>query len=191
MTEIKYRGPLSKIQVERLTRYLTQKGELIESTYEQVVFFDTSIFPQIGDFVTGFSRLSLKTNKNGAVLRIKEGNPSEAKRNEIGVDIKKKQCANVIFILNCLGLKDGFYRPVFLRKFLLDGIAVSIKTECVMGDHFEIELMNESSMRSPRLINLLKKFSLVVWSKKQYQERINQKMKRSPAVNVHESNIWK
>jgi hypothetical protein len=190
MTEIKYRGPLTKKQVEDLSRYIIQKGTLIESTYEKVVFFDTSIFPQIGDFVTGFSRVSVKEDKHGAVLRIKDGNPSDPKRNEISVAIKKRHCANLVYILNCLGLKYGYYRPAYREKFLLGNIAILIKTKCVMGDHFEIELPEETSVNDPMVINLLKKFSLVFWSKRKYQERINYKMKKFPALNVYESNIW-
>lgn len=136
MTEIKYRGPLNSRQLKELSEYLTHKGKLIESNNEKVVFFDTSIFPQIGDFVTGFSRVSLKSDKRGAVLRIKDGNPSDPERNEIGVDIKEKDCASLVYILNCLGLKYGFYRPVKRERFVLGNITVSIKTKCVMGDHF-------------------------------------------------------
>ena len=40
-------------------------------------------------------------------------------------------------------------------------------------------------------INFLrKKFNLRYWSKEKYRERIHQKMKQFPAVNVHESKIW-
>lgn len=190
MTEIKYRGPLKNKQLKDLRKYLTQKGKLIESTYEKVVFFDTSIFPQIGDFVTGFSRVSIKSDKLGTVLRIKDGNPSDPKRNEIAVDIKKKDCVNMVYILNCLGLKNGFYRPAYREKFLLDNITVSIKTKCVMGDHFEIELSNGASIKDSGIINLLNKFCLKFWPKKKYQQRINNKMKGFPALNVYESNIW-
>jgi len=190
MTEIKYRGPLTEKQVKDLTDYLTQKGTLIESGYEQVVFFDTSIFPQIGDFVSGFSRLSIKTDKNGAFLRIKKGNPSDPKRNNIKVPIKKKDCTNLVYILNCLGLKYGYYRPVYRRKFQLQNVVISIKTKCVMGDHFEIELPNVDKLNAPRVKNLLNKFALSFWSKNKYQQRINQKMKKFPLVNVYESNIW-
>lgn len=190
MIEIKYRGPLNKNQLEILSKYLSKKGKLIESTYEKVVFYDTSIFPQIGDFITGFSRVSLKANRHGAVLRIKDGNPSAPLRNEIVVFIKKKQCANLVYILHCLGLKYGYYRPVYREKYLLENIVVSIKTKCIMGDHFEIELKEGTSINDLKIINLLKKFSLFIWSKNKYQQRINYKMKRFPAVNVYESNIW-
>jgi hypothetical protein len=191
MTEIKYRGPLTKIQLKKLTEYLLKKGELIESDYEKVVFFDTSIFPQIGDFTMGFSRLSLKENSQKAVLRIKEGNPSEPERNEIAVSINKKHCANVTYILNRLGLKKGFYRPAHTQKFLFKNITVSIKTKCIMGDHFEIELPNKISIDDSQIFYLLKRFPLFFWSKIKYQQRINKLMKKFPAVNVFESNIWK
>ena len=190
MTEIKYRGPLTKIQSKKLTDYLLKKAVLAESDYEKVVFFDTSIFPQIGDFTTGFSRLSLKEHTGGAVLRIKDGNPSESLRNEIAVSISNRHCGNVTYILNSLGLKTGFYRPVHRKKFLLENISVSIKTKCIMGDHFEIELNKKTAINDPLLSFLVKKFSLIFWTKLKYQQRINFFMKKFPAVNVVESKIW-
>lgn len=55
---------------------------------------------------------------------------------------------------------------------------------------FEIELSNGASIKDPSIIKLLKKFSLNFWSKRKYQQRINYKMKESPALNVYEANIW-
>lgn len=190
MTEIKYRGPIAENQLKELTQYLIKKGELIEAAYEKVVFFDTSIFPQIGDFITGFSRVSLKEYKQRAVLRIKDGNPSDPERNEIAVEIKKKHSANLVYILNCLGLKFGYYRPVYRQKFLFGNVIISIKTKCVMGSHFEIELSKGTSINDPSITKLLTKFSLVFWSKKKYQLRINAKMEEFPALNVYEAKIW-
>lgn len=190
MTEIKLRGNLTQKQLVQITKYLKEKGKLIKSGNEQVVFFDTSIFPQIGDFATGFSRVSLKLDQNGALFRIKEGNPSNPKRNEIVVAIKKKHCPNLTYILNHLGLKYGYYRPAYRQDFKLKKIIISIKTKCVMGNHFEIELMEGVSLTDPTITWLLKEFNLHIWSKVKYQSRIHAKMKKFPAINVYESNIW-
>ena len=189
MTEIKYRGYLTQRQLEQITSHLNKNGKLIGSGYEQVVYFDTSIFPKIGDFATGFSRVSLKVDKNKAIFRIKDGDPSDARRNEITVAVRKKDCQNLVFILNHLGLKNGYYRPVYRQDFIFKKMIISIKTKCVMGNHFEIELPDGVSIKDPRIVTLLKKFSLVLWSKNQYQRRIHDKMKKFPAVNVCESNI--
>ena len=190
MTEIKYRGPLTKIQKKHLSEYLKNKGQLVESVLEKVVFFDTSIFPAIGDFATGFSRLSLRIIRSKATLRIKKGNPSDHKRNEVALSIKKNQVPKLVYILNSLGLKNGFYRPAFRRSFFIDNFIVSIKTKCVMGDHFEIELLKGSAIKNHPITLLMKKFSLYFWSRDEYQKRIYQKMKKFPAVNVYDSKFW-
>lgn len=190
MTEEKYRGHLIKKQLEQLQKYLNKKGKLIRSNTELVVYFDTSIFPQIGDFVTGFSRVSLKSTPHRAVLRIKDGNPSDSTRKEIVVAIKKKDCQSLLYILNQLGLKYGYYRPAYRQDFLLQKIIISIKTKCVMGDHFEIELKNGASLKDPIIQFILSTYNLQFWSREKYQERISDNMKRYPAVNVYESNLW-
>lgn len=190
MIEEKYRGHLTKKQLEQLLKFLKKKGKLIKADVEKVVYFDTSIFSQIGDFVTGFSRVSLKSTSHRVVFRIKDGNPSDAKRKEIAIGIKKKDAANLLYILNQLGLKYGYYRPAYRQDFLIQNIIISIKTKCVMGDHFEIELKKGASLKDPILKSILGTNNLHFWSRKQYQERISANMKRSPAINVYESNFW-
>ena len=190
MTEIKHRGYLTKKQLAQTIKYLKKNGKLIKAEYEETVYFDTSIFPQIGDFATGFSRVSLKSDQKGAVFRIKDGDPSDPKRNEISVAIKKKYCQNLIYILCHLGLKYGYYRPAYRQVFTLNIVIISIKTESVMGDHFEIELKRGVSITDTTITLLLKKFNLHFWSKVKYQDRIHTKMKKSPAINVFESKIW-
>jgi hypothetical protein len=190
MTEEKYRGHLTKAQLPKLLTYLKKKAKLISSNFEQVVYFDTSIFPQIGDFVTGFSRVSLKSSPAKTVFRIKHGNPSDAKRDEIVITIKKKECPNLLYILNQLGLKYGYYRPAFRQDFLFENCIISIKTKCVMGDHFEIELKIGASLQDPAISFLIKTCNLKFWSKEKYRERIHAKMQKFPAINVYESNLW-
>lgn len=190
MTEIKHRGYLTQQQLVRIINYLKKHATLIKAGYEQAIYFDTSIFPQIGDFKTGFSRISLKSDDNGAVFRIKEGDPSDPKRNEISVAIKKKDCQNLICILSHLGLKYGYYRPAYRQIFRLHNQLISIKTKCVMGDHFEIELKKGTTLSDEAITLLQKKCHLQFWSKVQYQDRIHARMKRSPAIDVFESKIW-
>lgn len=190
MTEEKYRGHLTKKQLGLLLNYLKKNGKLIRSDIEQVVYFDTSIFPQIGDFVSGFSRVSLKSTPVRSVLRIKDGNPSDSIRKEIAVTIKRKDCPNLLYILNQLGLKCGYYRPAYRQDFLIQKIIISIKTKCAMGDHFEIEVKKGASIKDPTIQFLLNTYNLRFWSREQYQERIAANMKKSPPINVYESDLW-
>ncbi|MCW3111490.1 MAG: hypothetical protein JWQ09_5996 [Segetibacter sp.] len=190
MTEEKYRGQLTRRQLPKVLKYLAKKAKLINSNFEQVLYFDTSIFPQIGDFVTGFSRISLKSTPDKTVFRIKHGNPSDPKRDEIAITIKKKDCPNLLYILNQLGLKYGYYRPAYRQDFLLENSIISIKTKCVMGDHFEIELKKGASLQDSAMNFLIRTYNLKFWSREKYQERIHTKMQKSPAINVYESSIW-
>lgn len=184
MFEIKYRGPLNKEQTRGLVRYLNKYGKLRSEGWEKTVFLDTSIFPQIGDFTTGFSRISIKSDQRSLVLRIKEGNPSDAKRKERKITLREKELPNLIFLLDSLGVHRGFYRPVFRKIYQIDLLKISIKTKCAIGTHFEIELPHESFLNSPVLQTLLKRYKLKFWTKAAYQERIKQGMKKFPAVDL-------
>lgn len=188
--EIKYRGPLNKNQLKKLVGYLNYHGKEIISDYEKTVYFDTSMYPEIGDFATGMSRISLKSDRKGVVLRIKKGDPAEPKREEINVSLNNKDCLNLLYIFNCLGLKYGYYRPAFRRVFRLNNAVFSIKTRCAMGNHFEIELKNEIQIEEMAITSLLKKLRLSLWSKDQYQRRINNNIKKFPAINIYESTLF-
>jgi adenylate cyclase class IV len=190
MIEIKYRGPLTRNKVETLTKYLQKHGTLISSVIEEVVYFDTSIFPEVGDFITGFSRVSIKASKNEVVLRMKEGNPSDNRRPVVKVSVKHSESRNLLLILNRLGLRQGYYRPVFRRLYRLGTFKLAIKTKCIMGDHFELELPTYISVRHSAVQGFITKFDLQFWSTEQYQNRITKNMKASPAINVYESNIF-
>ena len=189
MTEAQYRGPLTDAQTKALIKHLKTRGELLYADPEKAVFFDTSVFPLIGDFVTGFSRLSIKADGTGTHLRLKEGNPSDVKRKAYTIKIEKKDCASLIYILNRLGLQYGYYRPAFRYDFRVDGVLISIKTQCVMGNHFEFSVPDDFR-RHPSLLQLKKKFKLSFWSKRAYRTRITAFMKKFPPVNVFEAKIF-
>ncbi|MEO6730310.1 MAG: hypothetical protein ABIN01_03780 [Ferruginibacter sp.] len=190
MIEVKYRGPLSENQLLQLRRYLKKRGKLVNANNEKVVYFETSIFPQIGDFMTGFSRLSLKSTPSGSVFRIKQGNPSDSERKEKAVRIRKKDCPNLLYILDQLGLKYGYFRPAYREDFLLSKFTVSIKTKCVMGNHFEVDLKQGISVDDPIVQGVLKACKLNFWTMEKYQKKINANIKRVPAIAVYESKLW-
>jgi len=190
MEEIEYRGPLTENQVDQLVTYLAEEGTLIKEEFERVVFFETANFPAIGDFQTGTSRLSLKSDNKGTYFRIKEGNPSDLSRKEFDIKIEENDISNLIYILNRLGLTDGFYRPTFRRDYKIGNLIISVKTKCVMGNHFEFEL-NDPDISSEDLIKkLILKFGLSIWSKNQYKERIANLMINNSAINIYESKIF-
>lgn len=184
MQEIKYRGPLKDEQARSLIRYLNKYGKLLSSGWEKSLYLDTSIFPQIGDFITGFGRISIKSDKSGVVLRIKEGNPSAVKRKERQITLRKSELPHLLFLLDLLGVHRAFYRPAFRKVYLLGKLKISIKARCAIGIHIELELPNEAYFNSKVVKTLVTRFHLHLWSKEIYQEKIKQGMKKFPAVAI-------
>src|SRR5262249_25117810 len=137
-TEIKYRGPLQNAQVARLTKFLLKHGRMLKHEHEKAFYFESTAFPSIGDFKWGTARISVKVEQKAAYLRLKEGNPASSAREEYKVKVQKSQLANLMYILHRIGFIEGFYRPSLRRDYKYGNLIVTIKTECVMGDHFEI-----------------------------------------------------
>lgn len=190
MLENKYRGPLNQEKLETLLHYLRHHGKLVREENERAVYFDGSIFPQIGDFNTGFSRISMKFKKSHSEMRLKIGNPSEPRREKIIVKVSKKQTKNLLLILNKLGLKNGYYRPALRSDFELYGTVVSIKTHCVMGDHFEINGKNKAINANQCIGAMISELGLSFWTREHYQKRINRLMKKAPPVNICDSHLF-
>lgn len=189
MLEIKYRGALTDEQARSLVRYLQKNAIPLFSGWEKALYLDTSIFPNIGDFNTGFSRISLKNTKTGIALRIKEGNPSDLKRIERQLTLRKKDLPHFLFLLNLLGVRQGFDRSCFRKVFQLGRIKVSVKTKCAIGTHFELEVPSEAAFQSEPVQALIKRFHLTFWSKESYQKKIAEGMKKFPAIDIQRATL--
>ncbi len=190
MKEIEKRGPLSSNQLDRLTIFLEKEGVLVKQESEKVIFFETKNFPSIGDFKSGLARISLKSDKKESYIRIKEGNPSATTRSEYSVRLNTDDISNMIYILSRLGLTHGFYRPTNRKDYQYANLTISIKTNCVMGDHFEIELNDVNLDLEEEIQNLLHRIELNFWTTEEYKYRIQNLMKTNPAINIIESKIF-
>jgi adenylate cyclase class IV len=192
MYEIELRGPLGKGQAENLMKVLEAEGKLLKQTDEKLLFFETRNFGKIGSFEKGNARLSLKIVNGSAKLRLKYGNALAQDRKEESVEILNGDSRNLLNILYNLGIEEAFYRPTVRWDYFIDGITVSIKTNCVMGDHFEIErLVDENNdtflkYEMQKLIDFANTHNLSIWSKDDYKNRVTSLMKEYPPVNINE-----
>lgn len=189
MIEHEKRGPLSDLQLNSLILFLTNYGELTNDYSEKVIFFDTKDFLSIGDFENGSARLSIKSDQKGTFLRIKEGNPSDTIRSEYSVKLENEDSQNLIYILSRLGLTHGFFRPTTRKDFVWGNLIISIKTNCVMGNHFELELIDSSLDFESSIENLIKEVPLKFWTIKEYKDRINNLLNTNPSVDLVSSKL--
>lgn len=182
--EIKYRGPLSNSGIAALKKYLQGHAHKIKQENESVYFFESTVFPSIGDFSWGTARLSFKISGPFIFLRFKEGNAAASKRKNYTSKIKRSESKNLFYIFFRLGLTHAFYRPALRTEYKLGSLLIIIKQQCVMGDHFEIQIENESVTVKKELMLFLKKFQLRCWTETEYKNRITKLMKTSPAISL-------
>lgn len=180
---------MTEEQARSLVRYLHKNAKPLQSGWEKALYLDTSIFPQLGDFATGFGRISMKDNQKDTMLRIKEGNPSDAKRTERQIKIRKQDTAHLLFLLHLLGVRQGFERSSFRKVYKLGRVKVSVKTKCAIGTHFELELPNESALQSKTVQALVQRFHLKFWSKEAYQQKIEEGMQTFPAIDIQRTTL--
>ena len=190
MKEFEKRGPLGSEQLTKLADFLKGNATLIKEESEKVVFFDTKKFPAIGDFKNGSARISLKCDNKGNFIRIKEGNPSNEMRSEYSVELRRNDIENLVYILSRLGLTNGFYRPTERTDFKYKNLIITIKTNCVMGDHFEIELIDSTAHFEDEIKELLNNVPLTFWTTEEYKSKVSDLMITNPAINILGAKIF-
>lgn len=189
--EIKYRGPLTARNVNLLLQFLKTEAILRKAEHDQVLYLESTAFPSIGDFNWGVARMSIKIAHTTIRLRLKEGNAANHKRDEYEIRLPKSQGSNLLYMLHRLGLTEAFYRPSFRQEFKYGNLIIIIKQQCVMGDHFEVQLQNDLKASHIELHHFLKKFGLVCWTELQYKTRITKLMKTSPALPILDAPFFK
>lgn len=189
MIELEVRGPLIESKFSELKNYLDNNAELLKEVNEKVLFFDTSDILSIGDFGSGSARISLKHDQKGTHLRIKEGNPSSTERKEysIKLDSSEEQIHNTLHLLTRLGVENAFYRPTHRFDYKFKNLEITLKTNCVMGDHIEIETNNNEHL--DELATFVKDHSIDLWKEEEYKNRVKSLMTNFPPVQTKTINF--
>jgi adenylate cyclase class IV len=182
--EIKYRGPLSKAQSQRLFTYLQKHGSFIKTEHEKAFYFESTAFPSIGDFKWGIARMSFKVTGRYIILRLKDGNAAANKREEFEVRILRSQLSNLCYIFYRLGMKDVFFRPALRHEYQYGQLTIIVKQKCIMGDHFEAQLKDESKAVKEALHQFIRELRLRCWTSTEYKDRITTLMKKAPAISI-------
>jgi hypothetical protein len=186
MNEIELRGPITIADSERIMNLGHSQGWQCQSYKQITVYCDTKNVDRIGDVRNGSARLIVDIRPKHITLKIKIGNPLQTQRIEHALKFPRESLPALIALLNISGIENGYIRTFDRTDYVIaPGISLTIKLNCLMGDHFELE----SSVASNGIVDTLKKmtrdFGLSVWTSEELACAIESDHKKVQALPLH------
>ena len=173
MIEKEVRGSISLEQVDRIKEY-ADKQAWKESSYKQVsIYCDTDTVESIGSVTSGKGRIIIDIRGDVVKLKIKVGNALSFDRQEYVVKISKNEVESLGVLLKMFGVTHGFVRTFDRTDYITkEGVQLTIKLNCLMGDHFELERNNDLQEVLLKFDEIINTFNLKVWSQEELASAI-------------------
>jgi predicted adenylyl cyclase CyaB len=166
MIEVEMRGALEDDSFSKLKAFLEKNAKKQGEDNELVMFIGKNDTLNLkGD--------SLRIKKKGdrAKLVFKGGTIGEEE--EIEVRINPEDILGLLGLLNKFGFEHISFAPSFRADYVFDEIRVSLKNRCIIGPHFEMEILVDSEKdvesAKEKIKKLLARFKLKDWSVEDYK----------------------
>lgn len=181
------RGALSKADAIRIDEYaLTHQWK--KHSYKQIsIYCNTDHLEQIGSVNTGRGRLIIDIRDNGIKIKLKLGNALSFDRKEYTIKSTNDSYEAIAVLLSIFGVTEGFVRTFDRTDYTTDsGIQLTVKLNCLMGDHFELERNSDNDLTVSAFNEILSDLSLCVWSKDELAAAIQNDHDKVRAQNIYE-----
>lgn len=178
--EVELRGPLTTKELSDLLTFLETNGQKIKESDEFVLFFPENPLLNIKK-----DQLRLKKNDYEEKIVFKDHLGSETE-----VMLKKDELKNIIQLFSLLQFNQVTLAPARRWDFIYKGITFSLKTNCIIGPHFEAEQItdfkekiNEVKEKITRVILDLK---LNIWSDEEYSKHKKECWKNIQPIELNQ-----
>lgn len=171
--EKEVRGALTKEIAEKISFYAKEKGWK-EHSYKQVsIYCDTDHIPAIGSVNGGKGRLIVDIRDSGIKIKIKLGNALSFERKEYTIKCSSESYEAIGVLLKVFNVKNGFVRTFDRTDYVTpDGVQLTVKLNCLMGDHYELERNSDDPKTVDSFGRILDELSLVVWTKEELAQAV-------------------
>ena len=144
--EKEVRGALNKEKALKIDEYATSH-KWKRHSYKQVsIYCDTDNILGIGTVTGGKGRLILDIRDDVIKIKIKLGNALNFERKEYTIRCSRDSYEAIAVLLKVFGVEEGFARSFDRTDYeTIDRIQLTVKLNCLMGDHFELERNSDES----------------------------------------------
>ena len=167
--ENELRGPLDA-ETCKLIFGFAEKNSWKKHSYKQVtIYCNTDSIPSIGTVTGGKGRLSLDIRDDVLKIKFKVGNALGFSRNQYVTKCTKDSWESIAVLLEVFGVTSGYGRTFDRTDFITPhGVKLTVKLNCNMGDHFELERNDDCPSTLEEFNSVLKELKLNVWNKEEY-----------------------
>ena len=176
--EVELRGPLTTIELSNLLTFLETNGQKIKESEEFVLFFPENSLLNIKK-----DQLRLKKNDYEEKIIFKDHFGSETE-----VMLKKGELKNIINLFSLLHFNQVTLAPARRWDFVYNEITFSLKTNCIIGPHFEAEqitkLKENINEVKEKITKAIFGLNLKVWSDEEYSKHKKERWKSIKPINL-------
>lgn len=185
IVEKEVRGAITEETLEAIYNHLPE-FEFQKTQYKQVsIYCDTDNIPSIGSVTQGNGRLIIDIRGNKIKFKIKVGNALDFSRKEYSINFDKESLESLAILLKLFGVTHGFVRTFDRTDYVIDNdVQLTIKLNCLMGDHFELERNSDDEKIQAKFQNIINKFKLNIWSKEELAQAIENDHNKVKSKNI-------
>lgn len=183
--EKEVRGPLYKDMVEKINVY-AEKNNWEVNRYKQIsIYCNTDDIEKIGTVTEGKGRIIIDIRKSTITVKVKIGNALSFERKEYKIKSDVESCQGIAVLFSLLGIEEGFVRTFDRTDFKTkNGIKFTIKLNCLMGDHFELERNSDDECIVDSYNKIIDDLELRVWTKEELAQAIQNDHNKVEAKNI-------
>ncbi len=185
--EKEVRGAITKKKAKEIACYANQHKWNIHEYKQVSIYCDTDHIPTIGSVSGGKGRLIVDIRDTSIKIKIKLGNALSFERKEYVIKCSNDSCEAIAVLLQVFGVESGFIRTFDRTDYKTsDGVQLTVKLNCMMGDHFELERNTDDIMTINTFESILSDLSLDVWSEEELAQAIQNDHDKVVAKNIYE-----
>lgn len=183
--EKEIRGPLNNEIVKRIEQYAKEKNWIINNYRQISIYCNTDHIETIGSVEKGNARIIIDVRKEELTIKLKLGNALNFERKEYSIKCSKNSSMAIAILFDLLGIKEGFVRTFDRTDYISsNGVQLTIKLNCLMGDHFELERNSDKNDSIDEFNRIIKELDLPLWNKEELACAIRNDHNKVKAYNI-------
>lgn len=185
--EKEVRGALNKNKALEIETYAVAHCWK-KHAYKQIsIYCNTDHIPGIGTVTEGKGRLILDIRDSAIKIKMKLGNALNFERKEYTIQCTRDSYEALAVLLKVLDVKEGFVRTFDRTDYeTADGVKLTVKLNCLMGDHFELERNSDDMMIVDSYNKIIDELGLILWTKEELALAIQNDHDKVKAQNIYE-----
>lgn len=183
--EKEVRGPLNSETVERIMEYANKKGWETKKYKQVSIYCNTDHIDRIGTVTGGKGRIIIDIRNDKVTIKVKLGNALSFERKEYKINCSIESCQSIAVLFSLLGIEEGFVRTFDRTDYKTnDGVKLTVKLNCLMGDHFELERNSDNECVIDNYNEIIDTLALRIWNKEELAQAIQNDHDKVQAKNI-------